>query len=199
MGHKMLRELIDRFSGVTELPVEVDEIAKCITDMGVQDEIYLFPTDTDTEKIRGAHHRFTYHKSVYGDPQFVTHIVYSKNDALELQRVIAVKEMIHIFDDELAKTNTGDEVSHLLDKLVGPLSSEDYGLADLQATKDRLALYQSLPLLMPRAALDEARQAVRNESKTPDDIAEWSCMPVELVRLMLSDEWVSINGALDDL
>ena len=199
MGHKMLRELIGRFSDVTALPVEVDEIAKCITNMGVQDEIYLFPTNTDTEKIRGAHYQFTYHKSVYGEPQRVTHVVYSKNDALEWQRVIAVKEMVHIFDDDLAKTNTDDEVNQLLDKLVGPHSSEDFGLADYQATKDRLALYQSLPLLMPRAALDQARQAVRNKSRTPHDIAKWSCMPVELIRLMLSDEWVSINGALDEL
>lgn len=195
----MLRNLIGHFSDVTELPVEVDEIAKRITDMGVQDEVYLFPTSTDTEKIRGACHQFTYHKFVYGVPQRVTHIVYSKNDAPEWQRVRAVKEMVHIFDSELAKTSTDDEVNHLLDKLVGPLSSEDYGLADLQAAMDRLALYQSLPLLMPRAALDEARQAVKKGSKTPDDIAEWSCMPVELVRLMLSDEWVSINGALDEL
>lgn len=195
----MLQELIERFSEVTELPIEIYDIAKCITEMGVQDEIYFFPIETDTRKIRGACHRFTYQKSVYGDPNFVTHIVYSKNETARFQRVIAVKEMIHIFDDNLAITDTADEVSNLLDKLAGPLSSEDYGLADIQAAKDRLALYQSLPLLLPRAALDKARQEFSSGSKSPEDIAEWACMPVEFVKLMLSDVWVGINGAIEGI
>lgn len=194
-----LRNLIDYFSQVTQLPVEVDEIVKRIRETSHQDEVHLFEADTDPTKIRGVFGQFTYHNHVYGDPVFVTHVVYSKNVPLEWQRVIATKELVHIFDSDPTKTDTDQEVSDLLDKLVGPLSSDDYGFADLQAAKDRIALYQSLPLLLPKAALDIARDAFKNELKTPNDIAEWACMPVELVGLMLRDDWVELNGALDEL
>lgn len=195
----MLRELVEHFSHVAELPVEVDEIVAQINVIGLQDEIYLFEADTEPTKIRGAFHQFRYRPGVYADPISVTHIVYSANVPLEWKRVIAVKELVHIFDSIPAKTDTEDEVSQLLDKLVGPLSSEDYGFADLQAAKDRLALYQSLPLLLPNAALTIARKEVEDGQVTPEEVAQWACMPVELVRLMLSDDWVELNGALGEI
>ncbi len=193
----MLRDLVDHFSHVTKLPVEVEEIVDRIKATSSQDEIYLFEDDTDPTKIWGAFHQFTYQRTAYGEPILVTHVSYSANVALEWQRVIAVKELVHIFDSKPAKTDTDDEVNQLLDKLMGPLSNEDYGFADLQAAKDRLALYQSLPLLLPHAALAEARQAVRNEEKSHKDVANWACMPVDLVGLMLRDEWDDLNSALD--
>lgn len=190
----MLQNLINRFSGQTDLPIEVDHIIDAIRDLGWQDEIYLFPADTDPTKVRGAFRQFTYTKAVYGDPQLVTHIVYSRNVSREWQRVICAKELIHIYDSVVSKTDTEDEVSQLLDRLVGPLSSEDYGLADLQAAKDRLALYQSLPLLLPKAALEIAR----GNSLEPEFVAKRACMPIELVRLVLSEEWQELNGLLYD-
>lgn len=195
----MLRKLISKFDEIEDLPVEVDQIVAAINEMGLQDEIYLFEADTDPTKIIGAFKQFTYHKGVYAEPTLVTHIIYSSKVPLEWQRVICVKELVHIFDSAVSKTDTEEEVSQLLDKLIGPLSSEDYGIADLQATTDRLALYQSLPLLLPKAALISARNAVESGSATLDDVAEWACMPAVLVGLMLGEHWKTINGAMEDL
>lgn len=188
----MLNKLVESFAGRVELPIEVDEIVDAIKDLGWQDEIYLFPVDSDPTRVRGAFRQFTYQKAVYGEPQLVTHIVYSKNVSLAWQRVISVKELVHIYDSVAAKTDTEEEVSQLLDRLVGPLSSEDYGLVDLQAAKDRLALYQALPLLLPKAALKIARE----NGLAPELVAERACMPIELVSLILSDEWQDLNGVL---
>ena len=195
----MLTKLIDYFSEVVQLPVEISEIVNKISEMGIQDEIYLFEADTDPTRLRGGFNQFTYRPGVYAEPRFVTHIVYSKNVDIPWQRAICAKELVHLFDSEVAKTDTETEVSQLLDRLVGPLSSEDYGLVDLQAAKDRLALYQSLPLLMPKAARDVARQALKDGTHTIDEIADWACMPRELVALVLSDEWVPLNGAMNGL
>ena len=81
-----------------------------------------------------------------------------------------------------------------MDKLVDPLSSHDFSITDYQAATDRIALYQSLRLLMPKAALDEARKSVSSKSKAPKEIAEWACMPIGLVQLMPGDDRVDING-----
>lgn len=198
-GAEMLKELIEHFEAVVELPIEVEEIALKINDMDLQDEIYFFPADIDPTEIRGAFRQFRTPTGVYGVSKWVTHIAYSQHLDVEWQRVICAKELVHIFDPGVAKTNTEEEVSQLLDKLVGPLSSEDYGFADLQAAKDRLALYQCLPLLLPKAYLEIARNAVDAELKTPEDIAQEAVIPLRFVKLMLSDDWETLNGALIDL
>lgn len=195
----MLKELVEHFSGLTSLPVEIDEVASEIKRMGYQDEIHIFPVDCDPTVLRGVFTQFRYHEVMYGEPYWVTHIAYCRNLPLEWQRVICAKELVHIYDPHATQTDTEDEVNGLLDKLVGPLSSEDYGFTDLMAAKDRIALYQCLPLLLPKASLELARQQVRVGQKTEQEIADWACMPVRLVSLMLSEDWENLNGALEGL
>jgi hypothetical protein len=85
----------------------------------------------------------------------------------------------------------------LLDRLLGRMSTDDFGVVDLMAGKDKLALYYSLPLLLPKAALDIARADVSDGRKTAEDIALEAGMPLGLVRLMLNSEWDTLNGHLE--
>ena len=181
----MLKGLIDHFKGETNLPIEVGEIANKIIEMGYQDEIHLFPVDCDPTMVRGVYTQFRYSGAPYSDARWVTHIAYCQNVTLEWQRVICAKELVHIFDPTVAKTDTEEEVSALLDQLVGPLSTEAYGLADLMAAKDRLALYQCLPILLPNASLDIAREEVRAGRKSEQDVANWAAIPLQFIQLML--------------
>lgn len=193
----MLKELIKKFEQHTSLPIEVSDIAEVIIDAGIQDDIHFVPVDADTSIIRGAFVRFHYRPGVYAEPAFVAHISFNANESPEWQRVICCKEMIHLFDSELERTDTPDEVPEFLDKLLGPLSNDSYGVTDIMASKDRLALYQCLPLLLPKAALEIARSAVSNGEKTTEEIAEWAGMPLDLVTLMLDQQWDTLNGALE--
>lgn len=199
LGASMLKELVGHFENEVDLPIEVEEIALKINEMGLQDEIYFFPADIDPRKLRGGVRQFRPVPVPYGDSQWTTHIAYSKHLDLGWQRLICAKELVHIFDPGVARTNTEEEVSQLLEKLVGPLSTEDYGFADLQAAKDRIALYQALPLLLPKAYLDTARRAVADGLRTPQDVASEAVMPLRFVTLMLSSDWETINGALEEL
>jgi len=173
-----------------------EEIAAAISDLGFQDEVYFYDVEADRASIRGAFYQFKYRPGVYADPQLVTLVPYNSNDSLEWQRVVCCKEMMHIFDSELERTDTEDEVPEFMDKLLGPLSTDDFGVADFMAAKDKVALYQCLPLLLPKAALQIARKAVNDKRATPEQVAEWANIPVKLVLLMLEPEWDSINGAL---
>lgn len=129
-------------------------------------------------------------------PRSVTHIVYTTQVPVAWQRVICAKELVHIFDRKAEKTDTPDEVSELIEKILGPLSTEDYGFADLQAAADRLALYQCLPLLFPTAALGQAKAAIDSGEMTVEQVAEAACIPLGFVRLILSDDWEKLNGFL---
>lgn len=53
-GAWMLKELVDHLAAVTHLPIEIDEIASKIKDMGCQDEIHIFPADCDPTIVRGV-------------------------------------------------------------------------------------------------------------------------------------------------
>ena len=192
----MLKELIERFEQRTELPIEVEEIASAIVELNLQDHLFFFDVSADPSKIRGAFYQFRYRPGVYADPLLISLIPYNSNDSLDWQRVICCKEMMHIFDSDLERTDTKEEVPEFLDKLLGPLSTDDFGLADFMAAKDKIAVYQCLPLLLPRAALQAGRQAVSAGHLTAEEIAEKAVMPVNLVRLMLEEEWDRLNGIL---
>lgn len=193
-----MKLLLDYFADVTDLPVEIDDVVQAIVQLDLQDEVYLFPVNSDPSELRGAIRQFRYSPGVYADPQSVTHIVYTTQVPLSWQRVICAKELVHIFDRKAEKTDTPDEVSELIEKILGPLSTEDYGFADLQAAADRLALYQCLPLLFPPKALAKAKEAVSSGVMTVEQITEVVCMPEGFVRIMLSDDWEKLNGFLCD-
>ena|SRR6056297_1205564 len=192
----MLAELIEKFADRVELPIDVQEVADAITDLGFQDEVRFYDVKADSSKIRGVFDQFTYRPGVYAEPVLVTLIPYNSNDPVEWQRVVCCKEMMHIFDSDLERTDTPDEIPDFLDKLLGPLSTDDFGLADFMAARDKVAMYQCLPFLMPKAALEVARSAVDSGQKSASEVAEWAKLPERLVRFMLLKEWDTINGAL---
>ena len=99
-------------------------------------------------------------------------------------------------DAHVAHTKTADEVSDLIIKLLGPLSTEDFGLADFVAAKDKLALYQILPVLFPEAARKAAAAKLAARDKTIEDIATWACLPLQLARLVMTEEWPAIEKGI---
>lgn len=188
-----LTNLIQRFSGVAELPVEIPEIRAAIVALDFQDEITFIPEPIDPGKLRGVFYQFTKRDGVYGEPKLCTLIVYSGLLSTDWQRVVCGKELIHIMDGRVAHTRTADEVSDLIIKILGPLSSEDFGLADFVAAKDKLALYQILPVLFPEAARKAAAEKLAAHEKTIEDIAAWACLPLQLTRLVMGDDWPAIE------
>lgn len=194
-----MRLLFDYLSETRELPVEIKDLISVLIDAGVQDEIYLRPVNTDPGSLRGAIRQFRDHRGVYGEPLWITHIVYSKNSPLEWQRITCAKEIVHLFDKDIEKTDTIEEVMGLIDKLVGPLTTENFGISDIQATVDRFAVYKCLPLLLPKAALTDAKLNVKRGELTVQEVAKAACMPEELVSIMISDEWDEIIRLLENL
>lgn len=96
---------------------------------------------------------------------------------------------MHILDSETEKTETLAELDGLLNRLLGPLSSEDFDIFDIMAAKDRLALYQAIPFVFPEAARQDAINAIRSGRLTEEQVAVRACVPLRFIRLALTDEW----------
>lgn len=196
----MFKKLLQRFANRTTFPIEVGEVADALVALGCQDKFIFSPEEMDTGRLRGTFYQYTWRPRPYAEPELHTIIVYSSTDSLVWQRVISCKELIHVCDVPAAKTSTLEEISALIEKLLGPVSTEDYGLADVMASVDRLALYQALAVLFPLSLREVALASMRAspETCTAEVIAEWAKLPVGLARLVLSDQWPEIAAILGE-
>jgi len=188
-----LEKLIKAFEQIEELPVEITDARDALVALGIQDQIVFNPQDADPSKLCGVFYQFTKHPSVYAIPELCTLIVYSNRLPVAWQRVVCAKELIHVMDGRVEKTRTPADVVALLEKLLGPLSTEDFGLADFVAAKDKFALYQSLPILFPEAARLKAVAKFKAGEKTIEEIADWAVLPVPLTSLVMTDGWPAIH------
>jgi hypothetical protein len=193
----MLQKLIKRFSNVEQVPIEIEEIVNALIDFGIQDEIRLFPDDDmDTAALLGTYYQYTRRDTIYGDPILCSLIVYGGKLSSDWQRMICCKELVHILDHGSEKVVTAEALDGLTNRLLGLLSTEDVSIVDLMAAKDRLALYQAIPLLFPEAARVAALAAISRGEKTVKDVSEQVCLPESLVTLALTDGWPDIVRAL---
>lgn len=190
-----LLNVLKHFDPIRELPVEIPAIRDMVLTMGFQDSIVFVPCKKmDPTKLRGAFYQFTTHPGVYTAPNFCTLIVYSAKLSKDWQRLVCAKELIHVLDGEAEKTKTEAEVQGLIDKIIGPLSTEDFGLADIMAAKDKLAVYQAAAVLFPDAARTDALAQIKAGNKTEEQIAKQASVPLQFVKLVLADEWPSIKS-----
>ncbi|MGA8169563.1 MAG: hypothetical protein WB816_01805 [Methylocystis sp.] len=186
----MLEKIIAEFSEVSELPIEITEVRQAILRNGVQDRIVFCPDEAmDQTKLIGAYYQYTRRDGLYGDTELVSIIVFCSKLEVSWQRMICCKEMVHILDDDAEKTDTLEELDGLLTRLLGPLSTGDFNIFDIMATKDRLALYQAIPLLFPMTARNNAVEKLKRGECSVADIAEAAVMPKQLIEIALRDEW----------
>lgn len=187
-----LKRLVDIFDGVEELPIEISDITREIVNLGIQDEIVVQPQDMDTDELFGVYCRYTISPGVYTPPDLVSLVVYNSNLTVDWQRLVCCKELLHIFDHEVERTDTPEEVIELIEKLLGPMNTESAGSAEFMALRDKMTTYIALGILFPQAARQVAIDELNSGRKTKKQIAEWACLPENLVDLVLGDEWLDI-------
>lgn len=189
----MFRKLSNKIAESVDLPIEISDLADALVVLGCQDEIIFSPQPTDPGKIKGIFYKYTTSKGVYRAPDLVTLIVYSSNVSLEWQRVICAKEIVHVCDGSIECTRTEEQVSGLLDKILGPLATEDFGMADFMASIDKLALYQGLDLLFPMKAREMALKELALKTRSIEEVVDWVSIPKEFVELVLDESWPQLR------
>lgn len=195
----MYLELVEHFQSQDTLPIEAEDIAAKLVELGCQDSIRFCPEDIDPGELKGAIYQYTVRPGVYSPPEFVTLIVYSQNLPTDWQRVVCAKELVHVCEGSVGRTDTPEEVEGLLEKILGPLSNEDFGLSDLMASIDKLAIYQAIDLLFPLAARHDARRALDEGTADFHDIVDWVQIPAVFVKMVLADEWLEFRAILHDI
>jgi hypothetical protein len=168
-GYNLVTEELAK---VDDLPVEINQIRDVIINNGFQDEIIITGQPAEPRVIRGMFYQYTTREYVYSLPTLCTMIIYNTNLPLEWQRLAAAKELVHIFDRSAEKTNDPDEVMGMIDRLLGPMATDDATQQNLMALTDQIALYKCLPWLIPAAAREKCCELIAQGVTTAERVAD---------------------------
>ena len=194
----MIKKIIYKVQNLQKFPVEICDVVDILIENGIQDNIIIDFFDKPVEELRGVCYQYTVSPGVYVPPDFVSLIAYNKNLSLNWQRITCCKELVHVCERQFERTNSLELVEGLLEKLVRSRSSEDFGLSDYMATKDRLGVYLALGILFPISARKQAEKAISDGTASVSLVAEWACIPEPLIKIALLPEWPEIFNSLTD-
>jgi hypothetical protein len=184
--------LIEAFEKQTLLPIDLNLATKWLLDAGIQNEITFVPAELDPQgAIRGFIHRYKQHKGGWDpEPDLVSDIYYDPRQTIEWQNMVCAKELLHILDGACVTSKAAfdkltqrlalpEDVKHLLD-------DPDFAFMDKAGTAPASAL------LLPMGARETLMPAYKAGLITAAEIARQAVMPVEHVRTVMSDVWLSV-------
>ena len=178
--------IYESFAAHTRLPVKLRDVRDFILERGIVVRIERHATDLDPNILRGGLHRFYDLALPYVERPMIARIAYPRNASEGVQRLIQVKEMLHILDPGDAISPTKKDVEDFIGDLLVEEAEKEIGLA---AKEDHIKLLNALCILMPRDALDIIRPAFKRGDVTLDQIAEEAKIPKSYAAAALTDDW----------
>lgn len=186
-------EFFDHFSNYTKLPVPLATIKDHILETGLVSRIVRIPVSVDDYVIIGGYNLYrdaTVYASNSGNA-LVAQIGYPAHLTPDWQRMVTVKEMLHILNPIEATASTRAKVDKLVDDLIDNETRESIGIP---AMFDTNGMFHALRVLMPRDAIDELRPLWKKDPETfsTAKIAEAAQIPETFVKIALQDAWLKV-------
>ena len=181
--------IYEHFACATKLPVKLELVKEHILETGLVHRIIRVPVKLDHYIMYGGYHLYR-DLTPYAPPHSkVARIGYPAEAVEGLQRLVQVKEMLHILDPHEATSPTKEKVDQLIDDLVVLNASRSIGLP---AAFDRNGMLHALCILAPRDAFDDLRVAFKADKITVQQVADWAKIPRGYAAVALTDEWADI-------
>jgi hypothetical protein len=178
------------------LPIDLDEhVLPALIEAGITDEIYPF---YDSKLPEGSLSGYFLHEGDIPDGNGgyyrMATISYGPGSN-EMQRLVACKEVLHLFDPEHCQVKTPDDVKNLIEKIILPPELADATTEGDKVFTDRLAILQAVAVLFPISARNVLLSAYKTKDETKklniDQIAELAELPRNIVAMVMSDSWPS--------
>jgi hypothetical protein len=186
------KNLIQKFSKLDYLPVEIDLVIGELRDLGIKDEIYPFwDPNLDPNILRGyiKHDEYTLPD---GTSRRVAEITYAKMGH-EWERLVGCKELLHLLDPEGQRVWQPEDVERLVEKIILPPDLVDPVKDGPHALIDRVAITYAVATLFPFDARQVLMPAYTAKKLTLADIEVMAELPRRYVALVMSDEWDLIH------
>lgn len=180
--------IYEHFASHGKLPIKLEHVRDHILETGLVDKLVRFPVSLDRYIIQGGYQLYRDLTS-YASGQVVARIAYPREASTSMQRLVCVKEALHVLDPHEATSPTKEKVDELIRDLRMEEASARMGVP---AMFDRIGLLHALCILMPRDMLDELRPAYKKGLITPEQLAEEALIPKPYAQLCLTDTWLKL-------
>lgn len=197
----ILENLLAHFDNHVVLHIDVNDVRDRLIAMGVEDEIRFHFVKMNKELIRGLLHRYVKNTAVYGEPVYCSDILIPKEMGEEQeawQRLVAVKEMLHITDSEPLSAESIAAVDNLFTQFSLPpeLRDDKFDGPGKSFLNDRVRIYAALAVLVPSGARDLLRPLYAAEKLTDREIAEIAKVPIRYIPTIMSETFDGFIGAM---
>lgn len=173
--------------------MRVAEVVNFVVQKGAVSEVIQVPIDVDTRVLTGGFYLFRDIAPPYEEAPIIAKIGYPRNAPEAVQRLVKVKEILHILDPGPARAATKGAVSQLIGDLILDEAREEVGMP---AAYDHTQIISALAILLPKAALDVVRPIYKRGDITADDVADLAKVPLPYVKIALTDDWRTIADSL---
>jgi len=192
--------LIQKFSALEKVPVDVNDVIAELRTRGIVDEVYFFEPELNSYRLKGQlvhYEKWDYPASENGPIVRCADIYYARDLPRDWQRLVSCKEVLHILDPSGCLARTEDEVKTLFEKISLPPDMQDPLNDGGAVNSDRVALFQAVAILFP--------YTVRNllmphfpGTFTVQDIARMVDLPPRFVSFVMSSSWEVMHRILSE-
>lgn len=186
------RDLLLKFEGRTDLPIDVNEVLNVLRSNGYDDDVEFVGADLDADILQGAI-KIWYDRALpYADPRRMVNVYYHRGHPKDWQRMICCKELLHMLDPDWALTSDIEAVDRLADEIGLPPEMQNPMKDQPETNVDRIAEMRAAAILLPWAARNVMLPYYEAGTLTLDDIARQADIPRKFAGLVMHSAWPSI-------
>jgi hypothetical protein len=191
------KDVIKRFSGVTTVPIDVEEVVNFLREQGVKDELYLWEVDINSDRLRGSLVQWeTWEYPMDGATHYVGDIYVAKSLPADWRRLVVCKELLHVLDPDNCLVSDEASLEQLIQRLILPADLQDVEKDGVSVLTDKVAIYQALAVLFPLAARALLLQLLEGGKTNTAEIARIVDLPERFVRLVMWERWPTVHEML---
>jgi hypothetical protein len=181
------RALYDHCQGLGT-PVAPEEIRKKLRELLPSRPVRVLSLDLDPQKICGTYISPRNEDNLYynGGTPGAGVICISKHLNFCWSRFVQVKELMHLFDDPLAHTSTGDELERLLGHFCDNISTNR---RSEQMQSEYECFWMALSLMCPEHMRVDLARKRESHSITEREIAEQLKIPEKCVPALFAESY----------
>lgn len=189
----LVERLLEHFDSYTRLHIDVNDVRDQLVDLGVADEITFHFVKMDALKIRGIVYQYERRDGVYREKKSCAAITIADemgDDGEDeyWQRLVAVKEMLHLLDSEDLRAESKEAVESLIRNFSIPpeLRKEGNGGVTRSYLNDRVRIFIALAVLVP----ESCRELLRTHYKvtlSDREIATIAKIPTRYVAVVMDE------------
>jgi hypothetical protein len=191
-----IKSLIKHFEGRYDLAITISEVTAKVRELVPYQRIEFVEDFDDTpEVLRGMLHQEEVLLGWADEPIIVNQIRFNGNMSKQWQRIVVCKELIHVLDPDNLLTHTPADVAALIDRMRIPLDLQNRFSSQEQG--DRIAEFQALAILFPRAARDTLLPHYRNNSISATEIADAAAIPPHYIAFIMDKDWENFLSVVE--